>query len=126
MKTLIQTLLVLVVSAWLAQPIFGAEQDPVKLAPNIYKAILDNHKVRVIDVRLKPGQKTPTHEHPDYIIYALSGGKARFWDEKGQATTMTIRAGQCIFKEDETHTVQNIGKTTIHVLNIELKGFRLF
>jgi quercetin dioxygenase-like cupin family protein len=126
MKTLIQTLLVVVLSAWLAQTVLAAEEDPVKLAPNIYKAILDNRQVRVIDVRLRPGQKTPMHEHPDYVIYALSDGKARFWDEKGQVSTMRIRAGQCIFKEDETHAVQNIGKHTIHVLNIELKGFRLF
>ena len=126
MKKLFQTLLVLAISGWFTQAAFGAEDDPVKLSPNIYRVILNNNQVRVLDVRLKPGQKTPMHAHPNYIIYALNGGKARFWNEKGQASTMTMREGQCVWREDETHTVQNVGKHTIHVLNIELKGIRMF
>lgn len=126
MKKLSQILLVLAIGGWFTQAALGAEDDPVKLAPKIYKVILNNEHVRVIDVQLKPGQRTPTHSHPDYIIYALNGGTARFWNEKGQASTMTMKPGQCVWRNDETHTVQNVGKHTIHVLNIEVKGVRLF
>jgi quercetin dioxygenase-like cupin family protein len=126
MKKLFQILFVLAISGWFAQAALGAEDDPAKLAPKIYKVILNNNQVRVLDIRLKPGQKTPTHSHPNYIIYALNGGTARFWNEKGQASTMSMKPGQCVWREDETHTVQNVGKHTIHVLNIELKGIRMF
>ncbi|MEP7015822.1 MAG: cytoplasmic protein [Verrucomicrobiota bacterium] len=126
MKNLFQTLLIIAVGGWLAQTARGAEDDPVKLAPRMYRVLLDNHQVRVLDVRLRPGQKTPMHSHPDYIIYALEGGTARFFDEKGKATTMHVRPGKCVWREDETHAVQNIGKHTIHVLNIEVKGVRMF
>jgi quercetin dioxygenase-like cupin family protein len=98
----------------------------VKLAPDRYKVILNNDKVRMLDVRLKPGQRSPMHSHPDYIIYALNGGTAQFWDEHGKTSKMTLRAGQRVWRNDESHAVQNIGKHTIHVLNIELKGIRLF
>ena len=126
MKMLFQTLVVLTVGGWLTQTVIAAEDDPVKLAPDKYKVILNNEKVRVLDIRLRPGQKTPTHAHPDYIIYAINDGTARVWDEKGQVSTMRLKAGQAVWRNDETHTVQNVGKHTIHVLNIELKGIRLF
>jgi quercetin dioxygenase-like cupin family protein len=126
MKILFQTLVVLTVGGWLTQTALAAEDDPVKLAPDKYKVILNNDKVRVLDIRLRPGQKTPAHSHPDYIIYALNDGTAKVWDEKGKVSTMRLKAGQCVWRNDEIHTVQNVSKHTIHVLNIELKGIRLF
>src|ERR1700736_5830632 len=120
MKILLQTRLVLTLAGRLSQTAFA--QDPVKQSPDKYKAILNNEKARVLDVRLKPGQKSPMHSHPDYIIYALSGGTAQFWDAQGKTSKMTLRPGQCAWRNGESHAVQNIGKTTIHVLNIEIKG----
>jgi hypothetical protein len=31
------------------------------------------------------------------------------------------KAGQCMWRNAESHAVENIGKTDVHVLNIELK-----
>jgi hypothetical protein len=45
----------------MVQAVLAAEDDPVKLAPDRYKVILNNNKVRVLDVRLKPDQKSPMH-----------------------------------------------------------------
>ena len=97
-------------------------QDPAKQSPDKYKIILDNSRVRVLDVRLKPGDKSPMHGHPDYVIYGLNGGKVRFTDAKGKTSEMSIKPGQCAFRRGEKHAVENIGKTTLHVLNVELKG----
>lgn len=96
-------------------------QDPVKQSPDKYKVVLNNDKVRVLDVRLKPGDKSPMHSHPDNVIYVISGGTAKFTDAKGKATDTTMKAGECKWRKAETHAVENTGKTEVHVLNIELK-----
>jgi hypothetical protein len=37
----------------------GFAQDPVKLSPQYYNVLLDNGHVRVLEYRLKPGEKEP-------------------------------------------------------------------
>jgi quercetin dioxygenase-like cupin family protein len=96
-------------------------QDPVKLDPAHYKVILDNKQVRVLDIRLKPGEKTPMHSHPNHVIYSLTGGTAKFTLANGKTETATMRAGQAIWHNAETHAGENVGKTAMHALDIELK-----
>ena len=119
MKNLFTILLALLFSVCLVRSSFA--QDPVKLKPDTYKVILNNDKVRVLDIRLKAGDKSPMHSHPDLVIYAIKGGKAKFTDEKGKATDATMKSGECQFRKAEKHSVENTGKSDIHVLNIELK-----
>jgi hypothetical protein len=40
------------------------EQDPVVVNANTIVMKLDNPRVRVLDVTLKPGEKEKTHSHP--------------------------------------------------------------
>lgn len=96
-------------------------QDPVKVAPKMNKVLMNNEQVRVLDVMLKPGDKMPMHSHPDNVLYVISGGTTRSTDAKGKATDHTYKAGECFFRKGETHMAENIGKTTTHVLNVELK-----
>jgi beta-alanine degradation protein BauB len=39
-------------------------EDAVKVAPEVYKAVLENDQVRVLEVRLAPGAKTDVHGYP--------------------------------------------------------------
>ena len=96
-------------------------QDPVKVAPKMNKVLMDNPRVRVLEVTLKPGDKMPMHSHPDNVLYVLGGGMTRSTDSKGKSTDHTYKGGECLFRKGETHAVENTGKTTTHVLNIELK-----
>lgn len=119
MRILFQTLAVAVVSYCLVQT--GLGQDPVKLSPDKYKVILDNDKVRVLDVRLKAGGKSPMHSHPNHVICSLTGGTIKFTLADGKTNTARIKAGQAVWHNAETHTVENVGKNETHVLDIELK-----
>jgi beta-alanine degradation protein BauB len=96
-------------------------QDVVKVAPESYKVLLENDRVRVLEYRLKPGAKEPMHSHPDYIVYAFSSGKAKFTFPDGKTMEREIKAGKTMFIKTETHTVENVGTTTAHGLLIELK-----
>lgn len=119
MKYLLQTLIV-VIALSCVRASSAAEEDPVKISPDKYKVILQNRQVRVLEVRLKPGAKSPMHEHPDNVIYVIKGGKVRFTDEKGKSQETELKTGECKFRDHEEHAVENIGKTEIRALNIEL------
>lgn len=119
MKIFFQTLLVLLVSGWLTQT--ASAQDPAKQSPDKYKAIFNNDKVRVLDVRLKPGDKSPMHSHPNYLVYSFNNSAVKFTSKDGKSTDVKIKAGECTWRNAETHAVENTGKTEVHVLNIELK-----
>ena len=38
-----------------------------------------------------------------------------------QTNTVTSKAGQVVWRNAETHTVENVGKNETHALDIELK-----
>lgn len=97
-------------------------QDPVKVAPELYKVALENKRVRVLETNIKPGDKTPTHSHPAYIALALDKDcKVRFTQPDGNTHEAEFKAGEMAWRDPETHGVENIGTTECHVLNIELK-----
>ena len=99
-------------------------QDPAKLAPDLYKVTLDNDRVRVLDIHMKPGQTSPMHSHPAYLIYCVTPGKIRFTMPDGKTADVDFKAGETMWRDAETHEPQNIGDTEVHVLNIELKGLK--
>jgi quercetin dioxygenase-like cupin family protein len=77
--------------------------------------------VRILDVRLKPGEKTPIHSHLNHVVYSLAGGMVKFTLADDKTETATSRAGQAVWHNAETHAIENVGKTATHALDIELK-----
>ncbi|HJT79878.1 MAG TPA: cupin domain-containing protein, partial [Chthoniobacterales bacterium] len=119
MKYLFQTLTI-IVALGCARALSAAEEDPVKLAPDMYRMILQNRQVRVVEAAIKPGATVPMHEHPDSVIYVIKGGRVRFTDEKGRSKDVELKNGEVQFRDHEEHAVQNIGKNEIRVLHVEL------
>ena len=99
----------------------ASAQDPAKVAPKQYKAIFNNDRVRVLEIRIKPGEKSPMHSHPDYLVYSMGPAKVKFTGTDGKTRDVTMKAGECRWIKGETHAAENTGKTDIHVLNIEFK-----
>ena len=96
-------------------------QDPAKVDPEHYKVLLDNEYVRILEVRQKPGDKSPIHSHPNHVVYALSDETLKFTQADGKTNVATIKAGRAVWRNAETHTVQNVGKNEGRALDIELK-----
>lgn len=89
------------------------ETDPVKLSPQLYDVRFENDRVRVLEYRLKPGQKEPMHSHPPGVVYVFS-------DAEFRSTT----AGEVHWRDFTTHSAENIGATDAHALAVELKPCR--
>lgn len=102
-----------------AQP--ARAQDPVKLDPQSYKVLLDNDRVRVLDVRLGPGEKSAQHSHPGYVTYALTESKVKITLADGKTEVIDSKPGKALWHDPVTLTVENIGPTESHILEIELK-----
>jgi len=85
------------------------------------KVLLDNHRVRVLELRLAPGEREPMHSHPDYLVYVMSPATMRMTAADGSSKVVELSAGHLSFGTPTTHAGENVGKTTLHELIIELK-----
>jgi hypothetical protein len=96
-------------------------QDLVKLAPDDAKVIVDNDRVRVLDVLLIPGAKEPMHSQPAHVAVYLSSTRVKVTTPDGKTVEREHKAGEVSWSEAVTHTVENVGSTDQHVIVIELK-----
>jgi quercetin dioxygenase-like cupin family protein len=95
-------------------------QDRRDVAPEM-KVLLDNECVRVQYHDVAVGQTIPMHSHPKYVVYTLKPFEARITLPDGSKRISKREAGEAYWNEPITHSVENLGKTDIHNLIIELK-----
>src|SRR5512134_1283168 len=96
-------------------------QDPVKLSPQYYSVRFENGRVRVLEYRLKPGEKEAMHSHPQGVVYVLGDATFRTTLADGRSSTVPVKAGEVTWREFTTHAAENVGQTEAHALAIELK-----
>lgn len=93
----------------------------VDVAPEVYKVLFENDRVRLLEVTLAPGAASALHSHPDYLVYALSGGTVHLADASGDGADVAINAGDVMWREAEEHTARGTGDATLRALFFELK-----
>jgi quercetin dioxygenase-like cupin family protein len=96
-------------------------QDAMKVG-KAYRLLMENDRVRVLDIRLRPGEIEPMHNHPDdHIVYVLKDTKWKLTSPDGKAQVIDLKAGQVVWMEADTHSAENIGTTEGHNLVVEIK-----
>lgn len=98
-----------------------ADSDPVKLLPHMFQVRLENAYVRVLEYHSEPGDKEPMHFHPPGVVYYLSAGTIRVADRQGHVEERHLKAGDLSWRNKTWHSAENIGKTEVRALAIELK-----
>jgi mannose-6-phosphate isomerase-like protein (cupin superfamily) len=83
--------------------------------------LVDNDRVRIVEVNLQPGEKLEMHSHGPYVAYSMSSARVRFTFPDGTSREADLEKGKARYSEGVTHTVENIGSTELHNLDIELK-----
>ena len=96
-------------------------QDPVKTSPQYYKVLLENDQVRVLEYRLKAGEKEPMHSHSAGVVYVPTGTILKFSYSDGRTEERAAAAGETIWRDPTTHAVENIGDTEAHAIAVDLK-----
>lgn len=56
----------------------AAAQDVKTIAPETFRQVLDNDRVRVFKVTFKPGVKVDLHSHPNFLLWVEKEGNLVF------------------------------------------------
>jgi quercetin dioxygenase-like cupin family protein len=97
-------------------------QDVVQVAPEQFKVLLENEHVRVLEFRMKPGDKQEMHTHPATVHIELTPTKVKITNPDGKAVEVEGKEGETIWVDPVKHTVENIGNDEIHGYIVELKN----
>ena len=96
--------------------------DVLEVASNAYKLVLENDRVRVMELTLRPGDKAPMHNHPnDHVVYIMNDAKFKLDFLDGKSAEFELRKGQAIMMDAGSHQTTNIGASIGRNLVIELK-----
>ena len=95
--------------------------DPVRVAGDTHKIVLDNAFVRVLDVHLPAGKMEPRHRHPHGVSVYFTDWDAKVTVDGKSSELHHRKAGTFAWSEALVHAVENVGKTEGHILRIELK-----
>ena len=103
--------------------------DALVAAPQFHKRLLENDRVRVLEVRIGPGQTVPVHTHRwPSAIYVLSSSDFLRRDAEGSLLFDSRNSGSPppgpIVQWTPPlppHSVENIGDSEILIVSVELK-----
>jgi quercetin dioxygenase-like cupin family protein len=95
--------------------------DAAQVAPEAYKVLFENDRVRLLEARLQPGDTTVMHHHRENLVYNLADGEVIFTDESGETATATLTAGETMWFPAVDHSTHNSGTTEVHSLLFEVK-----
>src|ERR1051326_7097964 len=94
--------------------------DPTQANPELYKAVCENDRVRVLEYRDRPGDSTRPHTHPDSVMFTLSSFRRRV-SSGDRSVEVEIGAGEVRWVGAQEHSGENIGDTETVTIFVELK-----
>jgi beta-alanine degradation protein BauB len=95
-------------------------RDPTDTDPDKYKVVFENARVRVLEYKDKPGDRTKPHYHPASVMYTLTSFKRKLGS--GDRTVVVDKqAGEVNWLEAQQHYGENVGTDDTHVIFVELK-----
>lgn len=109
------------------------ELDAVTAAPVNHKILLENDRVRVLEVTMAPSTVEPLHSHQwPSVLYIQSAGNFIDHDADGEIILDTrtlpepMTFPMTIWKDSEApHSVENLSDTqTIRLIRVEMKPFQ--
>ena len=96
--------------------------DPVVVNATMERVKLENSHVRVIEGVLQPGDREQMHSHPAFVTYIVSGSTIRNHFADGNVVDTELKTGDALWRDPQTHWIENIGTTTLHFILVELKN----
>ncbi|WP_203301484.1 hypothetical protein [Marinobacter sediminum] len=103
-----------------SMPAFAA--DPVTTDGDKYTVLLENSCVRVLEYRDQPGDITHEHQHPAFVLYALTPFDRVIHLPDGKVINRSFKAGDVIWSPAQTHTGANTGSSPSHAIIVESKA----
>ena len=106
--------------------------DALTAAPRHHTLMLENERVRVLDTRISPGDRTPVHTHRWSSVYhVLSWSDFVRRDGDGVVVVDTRSSGTSAGPPAALwsgplapHSLENVGRSDIRIISVELKEDR--
>ena len=95
--------------------------DLMTAEPDQAKVLLENERIRVLEVTLNAGQEQAMHSHPDHLVYPLSAYRIKHIAADGSTSIGERSPGELVWIPAESHAGENVGDTECRVLIVELK-----
>ena len=97
-------------------------QDPVKVDANHYKVEFENSQVRVLRIKVGPGEKSIMHRHPNAVAVFLTDLNGKFTFPGGKTEDISRKAGDAMWTPAVVHLPANAGDQPFELILVELKG----
>src|SRR5262245_63057677 len=72
----------------------ASAQDALSMTPGVYKKVLENDRMRVLEGTFRKGAKVGVHSHPEHLLYVLTDGALVFKPDGRTPYEMTFKAGE--------------------------------
>ena len=95
--------------------------DPVKLDPKYHTVDFENERVRILRTVLEPHIKSPTHQHPPYVVVYVTELHTTMALSDGKLVDNIRRKGEVAWRDAMQHSTENIGNQTAMEIQVELK-----
>ena len=106
----------------LAMPVVARAQAPTpKVDAQGQKVLLDNERVRVTEIRVKPGGKLDLKGSPYQFLYMLSDGSLVFSPAGKMPYEFLLKAGEVSLLPSQS-SAENDGEKELRAVLVELKG----
>lgn len=91
-------------------------------APAEEQVLYENPYVRVRRTIYPAGKHLPLHSHKGRVVVFLSNGVVRTTTPDGKSHDMTFHRDMVYWSDPVTHTLDNVGGTTLDAIEVELLG----
>jgi hypothetical protein len=106
------------------------ELDAPRAAPDHHTLLLENDAVRVLDTRIRAGDRTPLHTHRwPSVLYILSWSSFIRRDASGAVVLDSRTVPELAVPPQvlwspalPAHTLENTGTANLRVISVELKS----
>ena len=96
-------------------------EDPIQVAPEYYRVVFENERVRVLAFHAGPGASWVLHAHPDAVVVSLNDYRVRNVVPGAEPTVREARWGDVAWIPARSHTGENVGDSEMDCVLIELK-----
>jgi mannose-6-phosphate isomerase-like protein (cupin superfamily) len=104
--------------------------EAMTAAPDHHERLLENERVRVLDTRVAPGERTPVHAHAwPAALYVMSWSDFIRRDANGEVMVDSRdwekqpAVGESLWIQPlPPHSIENVGTSELRLIAIELKG----
>jgi len=79
-----------------------------------------NERVRVAEMRAKPGDTGKMVERPDRVQYVVKGGKIREHFPEGRTVEYELKTGTAKWMDKSTSSMENIGESEVVFVTVRL------